>query len=97
MVAGSFRRVGKRLFVGSYMSLLSFVLLVGVSLCSDDFSIRLLWLSTTAQANDDLFGIVHAAVTDLDGVAVEDFPKFVVFRELVSSCRHRNKALLRNN
>ena len=25
--------------------LLSFVLLVGVSLCSDDFSIRLLWLS----------------------------------------------------
>ena len=27
---------------------------------------------------DDLFGIVHAAVTDLDGVAVEDFPKFVV-------------------
>ena len=23
---------------------------------------------------DDLFGIVHAAVTDLDGVAVEDFP-----------------------
>ena len=31
---------------------------------------------------DDLFGIVHAAVTDLDGVAVEDFPKFVVFREV---------------
>ena len=31
---------------------------------------------------DDLFGIVHAAVTDLDGVVVEDFPKFVVFREV---------------
>ena len=31
---------------------------------------------------DDLFGIVHAAVTDLDGVAVKDFPMFVVFREV---------------
>ena len=31
---------------------------------------------------DDLFGIVHKAVTDLDSVAVEDFPKFVVFLEV---------------
>ena len=31
---------------------------------------------------DDLFGVVHAAVTDLDCVAVEDFPKLVVFCEV---------------
>ena len=29
---------------------------------------------------DDLFCIVHAAVTDLDGVAIEDFSKVVVSR-----------------
>ena len=28
---------------------------------------------------DDLFRIVHAVVTDLDGVAVEDFSKLVVY------------------
>ena len=28
---------------------------------------------------DDLFGVVHAAVADLDGIAVEDFAKLVVF------------------
>ena len=29
---------------------------------------------------DDLFSVVHAAVTDFYGVAVEDFSKFVAFR-----------------
>ena len=28
---------------------------------------------------DDLFRIVHADVTDLDAVAIEDFSKLVVF------------------
>ena len=32
---------------------------------------------------DDLFRIVHAAVTDLDGVAIEDFSKLVVSREVI--------------
>ena len=32
---------------------------------------------------DDLFHVVHAAVTDLDGVAIEDFSKLVVSREVI--------------
>ena len=34
---------------------------------------------------DDLFRVVHdhAAVTDLDGVAIEDFSKRVVSREVI--------------
>ena len=32
---------------------------------------------------DDLFCIIHAAVTDLDGVAIEDFSKLVVSREVI--------------
>ena len=32
---------------------------------------------------DDLFGVVHAAVTDLDGVAIEDFSKLAVSREVI--------------
>ena len=33
---------------------------------------------------DDLFrGVVHAAVTGLDGVAIEDFSMLVVFREVI--------------
>ena len=36
---------GQASFCRQLHVLLSFVLLVGVSLCSDDFSIRLLWLS----------------------------------------------------
>ena len=31
---------------------------------------------------DNLFGVVHAAVTDLDSVAVEDFVKVVIFGEV---------------
>ena len=29
---------------------------------------------------DDLFSVIHAAVTDLDCVTIKDFSKFVVFR-----------------
>ena len=32
---------------------------------------------------DDLLPIVHATVTDLDGVAIEDFSKLVVSREVI--------------
>lgn len=32
---------------------------------------------------DYLFCVVHAAVTDLDGVSVEDFSELVVFREVL--------------
>ena len=32
---------------------------------------------------DDLFRVVHAAVTDLDGVAIEDFSELVVSREVI--------------
>ena len=31
---------------------------------------------------DDLFSVIHAAVTDLDCITIKDFPKFVVFREV---------------
>ena len=32
---------------------------------------------------DDLFSVIHAAVTDLDCITIKDFPKFVVFREVL--------------
>ena len=32
---------------------------------------------------DDLFHVVHAAVTGLDGIAVEDFSKLVVSSEVI--------------
>ena len=32
---------------------------------------------------DDLFSVIHAAVTDLDCVTINDFSKFVVFREVL--------------
>ena len=31
---------------------------------------------------DNLFGVIHATVADLDGISVEDFSKFVVFRKV---------------
>ena len=30
---------------------------------------------------DNLLSVIHTAVTDLDGVAVEDFSELVIFRE----------------
>ena len=53
----------------------------------------------------NLLSVIHATVTDLDCDAVEDFFQPVIFRKylptmvrnLLSSCHHRNKALLRNN
>ena len=39
---------------------------------------------------DDLFSVIHAAVTDLDCITIKDFPKFVVFREVSLSTRARN-------
>ena len=38
-----------------------------LSICVDAVRMRLLWLSIY------LFRVVHAAVTDLNGVSVEDF------------------------
>ena len=38
---------------------------------------------------DNLLSVIHTAVADLDGVAIEDFSKFVVFREVLLS-RVRN-------
>ena len=32
---------------------------------------------------DYLFRVVHAAVTDLDGVSVEDFSELVIFRKVL--------------
>ena len=31
---------------------------------------------------DNLLSVIHVAVADLDGVAIEDFSKLVVFREV---------------
>ena len=38
-----------------------------LSVCLEAFGIRLLWLSIM------LFSVIHATVTDLDGIGVEDF------------------------
>ena len=38
---------------------------------------------------DNLFSVIHATVTDLDGIAVEDFSEFVLFRKCLST-RVRN-------
>ena len=32
---------------------------------------------------DNLFSVIHAAVADLDGVAIKDFSYLVVFREVL--------------
>ena len=32
---------------------------------------------------DDLFSVIHAAVTDFDRVAIKDSSKFVVFQEML--------------
>lgn len=34
------------------------------------------------MGDDDLFGVAHGVVTECDGVAVEDFPKCDVFRDV---------------
>ena len=31
---------------------------------------------------DDLLSVIYAAVADLDGIAIKDFSKLVVFREV---------------
>ena len=31
---------------------------------------------------DNLLSVIHATVADLDGIAAEDFSKFVIFREV---------------
>ena len=35
---------------------------------------------------DNLFSVIHATVADLDGIAVEDFSEFVLFREVFGHC-----------
>ena len=47
------------------------------SICIDAVRMRLLWLSI------NLFRVVHAAITDLDGVSVEDFSELVIFGEVL--------------
>ena len=56
--------------------LLSTVLSVDLSVCLDEF-----W-STLAVVVDNLFRVIHPTVADLDGIAVEDFSEFVLFREV---------------
>ena len=56
----------------SFQTLLKHFWSAGALVCPDEFKMRLLWLS--------MICVVHAAVTDLDGVAIEDFSKLVVSR-----------------
>ena len=56
--------------------LLSTVLSVDLSVCLDEF-----W-STLVVVVDNLFSVIHPTVADLDGIAVEDFSEFVLFREV---------------
>ena len=64
MIAGSFRLAGMCSFVGSCMSC-----------CYQWKRRRRRWWCYHAfvMVIDYLFRVVHAAVTDLDGVSVEDF------------------------
>ena len=45
------------------------------SICIDAVRMRLLWLS--------IICVVHAAITDLDGVSVEDFSELVIFEKVL--------------
>ena len=56
--------------------LLSTVLSVDLSVCLDEFR------STLVVVVDNLFSVIHPTVADLDGIAVEDFSEFVLFREV---------------
>ena len=31
---------------------------------------------------DNLFSVIHASAADLDGIAVEDFSEFILFRKV---------------
>ena len=58
--------------------MLAMVAAVAVSsICIDAVRMRLLWLSIIC------FGFVHAAITDLDGVSVEDFSELVIFGKVL--------------
>ena len=46
------------------------------------------FLST--RLSDNLFSVIHATVAYLDGIAVEDFSKLVVFRKVFVYWRVRN-------
>ena len=43
---------------------------------------------------DDLFSVIHAAVTDFDGVIIKDSSKFVVFQEVLLSTRAKNLCVI---
>ena len=62
-------------FVGSYMIVVNRVIcgFICVFGCNQD---------TLFVVVDNLFSVIHATVTDLDGIAVEDFSEFVLFREV---------------
>ena len=41
------------------------------------------WIEDTfVEVVDNLFSVIHATVGDLDGIAVKNFPEFVLFREV---------------
>ena len=52
------------------------VLSAVLSVCVGEFRMRLLWLPI-------MFSVIHAAVTDLDGVAIEVFSEFAILREVL--------------
>ena len=43
---------------------------------------ELIWKTFFVVVND-LFSVIHAAVTDFDRVAIKDSSKFVVFQEML--------------
>ena len=56
---------------------MSLVLSLDLSACLDEVMICL-----NIVVLDNLLRVIHATVTDLDGVAVEDFSELVIFREV---------------
>ena len=76
MVAGSFRQMGVRSFVGSCTSCYG-------SGGGGIISLYRRGWDAFVMVVDYLFRVVHATVIDLDGVSVEDFSELVIFGKVL--------------
>ena len=65
------------LFCWQLHDLLTLVLSADLSACLDELIQNMLHVVV-----DNLLSVFHATVTDLDGIAVEDFSDLVIFREV---------------
>ena len=78
MIGGSFRQVGMSSSVGSC----KFGVFCVAVICGFIDAFEWIW-NVFVVVVDDLFSVIHAAVTDLDWITIKDFSKFVLFREVL--------------